>query len=197
MDELNNLPNNSGNAQAASQNPQSQALNSQAQAANETPNTNIAIEELQRQIKELRAENAKHRNKAKEQELAAQQEQDRQLQEQGKYKDLAEKHERRVKELEPISESYKQLAELVAGQIEAQIKDWPAEIKVFDPGQDATVEQRLAWLEKSKPLIEKLQLQARSNQPGNGPNPKPSQQTPEGLRTTFEQKLRASGKYGA
>jgi hypothetical protein len=166
---------------------------SNGQVPNEPPN----IDALLAQIKELRAENAKHRTKANEQAQAAQAAEEARLKEQGQFKQLAEQHEARVKELEPLQGRYAELSQLVAGQIEAQIEEWPATVKVFDPGADAPIEQRLSWLEKSKPLIEQLQLQARANQPGNGPNPRPTQSTPDDARAAFERKLRASGKYGA
>jgi predicted nuclease with TOPRIM domain len=175
--------------------PQSQALNSNGQAPQETSNDST-LKALQDQIAELRRENAAHRRKNKEQEESAQAALEQQLKEQGQYKTLAEQREARVKELEPIQNRYSELSTLVAGQIETQIKDWPAEVRTFDPGPDASVEQRLAWLEKSKPLIEKLQQQARASQPGNAPNPRPSQPTGD-IHTTYEQRLRASGKYGA
>src|SRR5258708_13818767 len=117
--------------------------------------------DIQDYIKRLRDE-AEEANKAKKAEVHAKQLADElRLKEQGEFKTLAEKHEARVKALEPISERYTQLATLVASQIEAQVKDWPQEVKAFDPGSDAPIEQRLAWLEKSKPLIEKLTVHAR------------------------------------
>lgn len=175
---------------------QAPTTTSHGQAPNEqqTPNS---IDALLAQIKELRAENAKHRNKANEQANAAQAAEEARLKEQGAYKQLAEQHAARLKELEPVQERYSELSQLVAGQIEAQIKDWPAELKVFDPGTDAPIEQRLAWLEKSKPLIDKLTQQSRATSPGNGPNPRPVASTPDDARNQQMQRLRNSGKYGA
>ncbi len=174
--------------------PQAQAATSETQAVNET--SNQSTDELLRQIKELRAENATHRRKTKEQEDTARIAMDQQLKEQGEYKKLADQYQARTQELEPVAERYTALSGLIAEQVKAQIKDWPAEVKAFDPGEDAPIEQRLAWLEKSKPLIEKLQQQARAQQPGNAPNPRPAQQPVDQART-LEQQLRASGKYGA
>ncbi len=186
--------NNSGNGQASGQNLQSQALtSSDGQASTETPN----VDDLLKQIKELRKENAAARNKVKEQDDLNAANLESQLKEQGKYKELAEQHAERVKALEPINERYTTLSQLVSAQIETQIKDWPSEVKAFDPGADSSVEQRLAWLEKSKPLIEKLQLQARSTSPGNTPGPRPVGSSSDDVRGGFENRLRASGKYGA
>jgi len=200
-----NPSNSSENGQAPNQNPQGQAPNSDGQAPNETPNQQqapLSRADLEEIVGKLRAESADNRIKLKKYEEAARKQEadakaalDKQLKEQGQYKELAEQHEARVQELEPVAERYGQLAELVGQQIKTQIKDWPAEVKTFDPGEDAPIEQRLAWLEKSKPLIEKLQQQARATQPGNAPNPRPSQQPAEG--NNYYEKLRASGKYGA
>lgn len=193
MDKLNNDSTPNGQAPDGTD-LTSQALTSNGQAPNETPN--VSTEDLLRQIKDLRAENAAHRKKAQEQTQAAQAAEQARLAEQGQFKQLAEQHEARVKELEPVAQSYSQLAELVSGQIESQIKDWPTELKAFDPGKDAPIEQRLAWLEKSKPLLEKLQQQARSQSPGNAPGPRPANaggsKDVDELRTRY----RESGKYG-
>jgi len=164
-------PNNSDPGQApGNQNPPGQAPNSPGQAPNE-PQTTPTTEELQRQIAELRRENASHRKKNKEAEDAAEQQRLAALAEQGEFKKLAEKHEARVKELEPISQSYTKLAEQISAQIEAEIKDWPQEVKTLVPGADVPVEQRLEQMTRLRPLLEKLQVQARTQQPGNRPNP--------------------------
>jgi hypothetical protein len=163
---------------------------------------NTSLEELRRQLAEsqrklaeFERDNKKYRTERKQQEEAAALAQQKQLEEQGQFKALAEQHESRVKELEPVAQRYHDLSLQVALQIEAQIKDWPQEIKAFDPGNDAPVEARLAWIEKSKPIIEKLQ--ATAVRPGNGPNPKPGAPTSEDQRNTYLDKLRRSGKYGA
>lgn len=169
----NNTTNTESQSQAQSGSVlQSQADNSTPQAGNgtqtQTPQT---LDALQQQIAELRAENAKHRTNANAQKAAAQATEQQRLAEQGEYKKLAEQHEARVKELEPVSERYSTLALQLASQIEAEVKDWPAELKAFDPGKDAPVEQRMVWLQKSRPLLEKLQQQQRGQAPGNRPNP--------------------------
>jgi len=154
------------------------------------------LEVLKAKIAELERDNRKYRAERKQQDDAAAAAEAARLKEAGEFKSLAEKHEARVKELEPINDRYSALSGLVASQIEAQIKDWPAEVKAFDPGADAPIEQRLAWLEKSKPLIEKLAQQQRATNPGNGPNPRPTGNTPDTMRDKFVQDMRRSGKYG-
>lgn len=188
-------------------NPTGQVPTPQGQVPSGQPQGNIPIESLpqawQDHIKELREKAASERvefsklkavQKAQEEaELAKEQQR---LKEQGEFEALAKQHAAKVQELEPTVEKYAKLTELLSAQIKHDIKDWPKEIKIFDPGDDAPVEDRLAWMEKSKPLIEKLTTAAR--QPGNGPNPKPSNDpTADDLKTQAANKLRATGKYNA
>jgi len=156
----------------------------------------LQLADLQRKNAEFLADNAKYRKKQKEQEEAALLSAQKQLEEQGQFKALAEQHAARVQELEPVAQRYHDLSLLVAGQIEDQIKDWPTEIKAFDPGNDAPVEERLAWIEKSRPIITKLQQQGQGQRPGNAPNPVPGSPTRQDQQNAFMQKLRQSGKYG-
>lgn len=192
---MDNTSNNSGEAQVADQNPQAQVATSTTPVVNEQQSS--IPEAFRDEFEKLRRENRNLRKRFEEQDNAAKVAEEQRLHEQGEFKKLAEKHEARVRELEPVADRYTQLSELVASQIQAQIKNWPAEVKAFDPGDDAPIEQRLTWMEKGKALVEKLQQQARSSQPGNAPNPRPmSQPSAEGTQLTYEQRLRASGKYG-
>jgi hypothetical protein len=173
-------------------NPQNQTVS----GSEKTPISSLPAD-VQDYIKRLRDE-AEEANKQKKAEARAkQQAEEERLKQQGEFKQLAEQHAARVQELEPVATRYSQLSLLVASQIEAQIKDWPQEVKAFDPGNDAPVEERLAWIEKSRPLIEKLQQQARSSNPGNSPNPRPTAATRDDAVDGFMKQMRASGKYGA
>lgn len=156
----------------------------QAQGAASGSQGEQSPEALQQQLAEAKAKLAvleeeafKNREKArikKQQDEAAEAERQAQLKERGEYKVLAEQHAARLKEIEPLAQSYTQLASLVSGQIESQIKDWPEEVRALDPGSDAPIEQRLAWIEKSRPLVAKLQAQTQSKPAaGNAPNPRP------------------------
>lgn len=171
--------------------PESQTANGQQQ----TPLENLPAD-IQDYIKRLRSEAEKANDKEKAEAKARKKAEEARLAEQGEYKKLAEQHQARLTELEPVAERYTALSAQVAAQIEAQIKDWPNEVKTFDPGAGASVEQRLAWLEKSKPLIAKLAGQQRVVSAGNGPNPKPSSGTPETRQQEMVQKLRSTGGYG-
>lgn len=179
--------------------PTGQTPNPQGQTGSGTQRTPIESlpADTQEYLKRLLDENKSYRKRAQDQERAAQAAEEARLKEQGEFKALAEKHEARVQALEPVADRYHALSMQVALQIEGQIKNWPPEVLAFDPGSDAPVEERLAWIEKSRPLIEKLQMQARSQSPGNMPNPRPTASTPEDAQNHFLQQMRASGKYGA
>jgi regulator of replication initiation timing len=179
--------------QEVSSSPQAQEATSTTQEVNEQ--RQFPSEALRFEFEALRRENRNLRDRFKEQERAAQTAEQQRLAEQGQYKELAEKHEVRVKELEPIAESYTRLALTMNAQIEAEIKDWPPEVKSLVPSADVPVESRLEHMTRLRPLLEKLQVQARGTQPGNSPNPRPSGQTPDGARDEYEKRMYASGKY--
>jgi len=153
--------------------------------------------DIQDYIKRLRDE-AEEANKLRKAEAKAKTEAEAaRLKKQGEFEELAKQHEKRIQELEPIAESYTRLASTMNTQIEAEIKDWPPEVKSLVPGPDVAVESRLEHITRLRPLQEKLQVQARGTSPGNSPNPRPSGQTPDNVRDEYEKRLRTSGKYGA
>jgi hypothetical protein len=53
--------------------------------------------------------------------------------------------------------------------IEAEIKDWPAEVKNLDPGKD-NLDARLDWVERSRSLAQRLKVagQAPNLETGGG-----------------------------
>lgn len=173
---------------------------------------NLPVEELRRLLAEKEAENAKvladnqkYRKERQEQKAAEQareaQERAKEeaaLREQNQYKELAEKYGSRVQELEPTVERYTALSTLLAEQIKTQTKDWPKEVKDLLPDETASIEQRLAQVQKLQAFVDKLNASsAPQTRPGNAPNPKPATPTPEGLQQRLENQLRASGKYRA
>lgn len=101
----------------------------------------IVEERLQRDRKTREREAAK----AKEAEAAAA----------GEHKTLAEQRGARIEELEPKAERADRYAEVLNRQAEATVAAWPAELKALDPGPE-DLDARLAWIEKSRPLAEKL-----------------------------------------
>ncbi len=137
--------------------------------------------EVQEHIKALRKEAEDYR-KARDAEAKAKADAEAaRLKKQGEFEELAKQHEKRIQELEPIAESYTRLASVLPN----------GERRV------TPVEERLEHMARLRPLLEKLQVQARGTQPGNSPNPRPSGQTPENVRDEYEKRLRASGRYSA
>ena len=141
--------------------------------------------------------------KTKEQQIAAEKEQadkDR-LTAEGKHKELADKYEGRVKELEPLVGTVERLTGHVNAGIEAEIKGWPEELKAFDPGKD-NLDARMVWVEKARALAAKLTT-AQSGKtgqmkPGNAGGPPPAGGGVNGVKDAQDaqkQKMRASGMY--
>ena len=190
--------NTSPNDQASGGNdPQAQAANTTPQAGNANTST-TSNDDLLRQIKELRTENANHRAKAKEREQAAKDELDRQLAEQGKYKELADTHAQRVRELEPLETQLTELSDLINERIKADIKNWPDEVKALVPGKDVPIKSRYEQVGKLQALADRLSSQATGQQPGNRPNPRPAQNmTPDeaSQKALDELRSRSPGKY--
>jgi hypothetical protein len=169
------------------------------QQQQQNPLTDHWTEEDWKYFRRLRKENetANEQAKAANEQVKAlakakQEAEDAKLREQGEYKQLAEKHEQRVKELEPVATRYNTLVELMKAQLDAQIKGWPDEITFSDPGPDADILARLAWADKARPRAEKLLQQQQGQAPGNSPNPQPAGQMSkrEGVEE-LTQRLRA------
>ena len=181
------------------------APNSNGLAPNETPNRPpLSREDLEQVVAKLRDDAAKDRIKlkqfedaARQQEQAAREAEEARLKQQGEFKSLAEKHESRVKELEPIATRYTALSELVSEQIKAETKDWPASVKALDPGKDAPIEERMAWKNRAAAIVAELASQARGTLPGNRPNPTPQgQPSREELVAANRKELQKSRTYG-
>ena len=179
--------------QGQTPNPQSQT---QSGTSQKTPIDSLPAD-IQDYIARLRSE-AEEANKQKKAEAHAKQAAlEARLREQGEFKQLAEKHEARVKELEPIQESYTRLAEQINAQIAAETKDWPTEVKSLVPDINVPVESRLEQVAKLRPLIAQLTQQARGQAPGNRPNP-PAQGQPsrEDMIAANMRELKKQRTYG-
>src|SRR6266568_3910452 len=104
----------------------------------QTPITSLPPD-IQDYIKRLRDE-AEEANKLRKAEAKAKTEAEAaRLKKQGEFEELAKQHEKRIQELEPIAESYTRLASTMNTQIEAEIKDWPPEVKSLVPPQEAVL----------------------------------------------------------
>lgn len=161
-------PNTSQQTPPTNQNNQQQNNNTNA---NQYTSIDSLPPDIQDYIKRLRHENEEANKKAKAETQAKQQAEQERLKQQGEYKQLAEQHEAKVKELEPIATRYSDLAKLIGEQIETEIKDWPKVVKTLDPGTDAPVEQRLAWRNHARAIVTEIANTQRGQAPGNGQNP--------------------------
>lgn len=98
----------------------------------------------------------------------------------------------RLKEqLTRMTEREQRLAALLSEGLDAEIESWPDEVKALDPGTER-LEDRVAWRNKSRPIVERL---TRRDAPqGNLPSPKPD----DNSRTNPEEerkRLQRSGLY--
>jgi hypothetical protein len=152
----------------------------------------------------LRKEQASNRTKIKAQEAAQTKieadrkaAEDERLRQQGEHQKLAEQYKAELDQAKPQLEGlqgkYDKLSDMLNKQLEATIKDWPAEIKALDPGKDADLEKRLEWMDKAKLAVEKLvKTPAR---PGNAPNPRPADQQNLTPAEQAVRELQATGRY--
>jgi hypothetical protein len=186
--------------QASSGGGQDQASNTQQSQADTTSNQNntnpnLTVDELKKIVEDLRKEQASNRNKLKAQETAQAKAEEERLKKQGEFQTLAEQRETRVKELEPqvtaLTTERDELAGILTAQLEAEIKDWPAEIKAMDPGKEAGLKARSAWRDKAKIAVEKFVGTGAPARPGNRPNPPAS----GGNGKDVVAELRSTGNY--
>ena len=149
-------------------------------------------EELDRIIQE-RLE--RERRKLEAQKQAEREEAERKaLEEQQKYRELADRLKSELEQVKPAAETAREQVErltaLIAEQINREIADWPEEVKALAP-TEASAEEMLAWLEKSRPLAQ--MLMQPEPVPGNGRSPKPagrSAVTEQELRNAARQRIR-------
>ncbi len=152
-------------------------------------------QDIQDMITGLRTENKDKRKAIDAIEAEKKLAEEQKLREQGEFQKLAEQHQARVRELEPVQERYNALAELVNEQIKTQVSDWPEEVKSLVPDKKTPVEERLKSLEKLKPLAERFAVQQRGQSPGNVPNPKPAETVGASDVKSAMDVLRAGGTY--
>ena len=173
------------------ENPNQPAANPSTETKNPNPPTEHMIpkhrfDEVNEKLQKLQADAdkaAKEAAKAEEERLAKEKQ----------WEDLAEQRKTRIAELEPahaaLSERTTKLEAMISAQLEAEIKEWPDEVKALDPGKDADLLVRLDWLNRSRALAEKLSGQPPI--PGNGRRPAPvaqagKHQNDQSVRTAHE-----------
>lgn len=118
------------------------------------------------------------------------------LKEQEKFKELADRHEARVKEIEPQLETLTAerdaLRDHLAAVVTAETKDWPKEVKDLLPETDDVL-VKFEAVARTRALAARLSGTAPA--PGNGPNPRPTGSAGQvGINDIIEQK-RAKGVY--
>lgn len=126
----------------------------------------------------LRAKTAEDDLKAVRKELdglkkTQQDEADKKAKEQGEWQTLAEKREAALAttktDLDAATAELAVLRDHLTKQFDAAVKDFPDVIKAFAPSADASLPDRLKWLETATAQVEKL---TKDTTRGNGPDPK-------------------------
>lgn len=100
---------------------------------------------------------------------------DEALRQSGEWQALAEQRGQELAVLQSAAEQRDAYAGALNAVIEAQIADWPKEVKALDPGKDKLTE-RIAWVQSAKALAERLQQAAPKapNTEGGAGNRKPA-----------------------
>ena len=144
---------------------QSSAGTSNAETQAEPMIPKARFDQVNNRLKELEAESAK---KAAEQQAAD----EKKLAESAEWQKLADKRKAAVDELTPKAEMADKLSALVLAQYEAEIKDWPEQVRRMAPGDEADVLAKLEWMGKAKPLAVEL-MEEKPPTGGNGRRPAP------------------------
>lgn len=120
-------------------------------------------------IADLRAENAAHRRAKQESEAAAKLAEDKRLEAEKRFEELAQQRAAKIAELEPIASRYEALAAKLTADMEREIAKLPPEIKAMRPEGD--LDTLIEWTEKAKALAAKMQAAAA---PGHAAPPRPA-----------------------
>jgi DNA repair exonuclease SbcCD ATPase subunit len=94
-------------------------------------------------------------------------------------------------ELQAATERAARLSDMLSQGLDAEIQEWPEEVKALDPGADR-LEARQDWVAKSRALV--VRLQGARPAPGNGAGPKPENTTGP-TREGERERLLTTGVY--
>jgi hypothetical protein len=109
--------------------------------------------ELDRKVQERLAEHTrKTEAKAAAERKAAE---EKALADNAEWKTLADQRGAELEQTKAQAQAATAYAKRLNAMVDAEIAEWPEEVKGLDPGKDA-IEQRLDWLEKSRPLAKRL-----------------------------------------
>lgn len=125
------------------------------------------LDQLNNELKALRAEQAQAQ---KERDEAAR----KAAEEQGKFKELYEGAQTQVAALAPKAELADKLAEMVAAQLKAEVDGWPEEVKAILPTDPTDILAFMDAVGKARPLAQKLSTAPTPPPAGNGRGPKPA-----------------------
>ncbi|HEY3265768.1 MAG TPA: hypothetical protein VGM37_02490, partial [Armatimonadota bacterium] len=129
------------------------------------------LEAIQKELETTRKEAANYRTKLRKLEESAQAADEAKLAEQQQWKELAEKREARIKELEPLQDRVSAYEKRETERIAASIKDWPENLRKLVE-RASSLEEKQAALQDLKPTVDALAGKAAA--PGSGPGPKAS-----------------------
>ena len=124
----------------------------------------------QREIADLRKENANHREAKQKAADAATRAEEQRLEAERKFEELATQRQARIAELEPIADRYNALAAKLTAEMEAEIAKLPEEIKNMRPA-GADLDDLIDWTERAKTLAAKM---TAAQAAGAGPMPRPA-----------------------
>lgn len=158
--------------------PAAQAAQQPADAGNQTITAPAAgsVDDLpkwaQQTIADLRKENANHREAKQQAAAEAAKAEEKRLEAERKFEELAAQRQQRIAELEPIADRYNALAARLTADLEAEIAKLPAEIQAMRPDA-ADLDSLIDWTEKARSLSAKMQAAQAT---GAGPLPRPANQ---------------------
>lgn len=165
------------NAQPAANTPAPLATNQQLATATPAGAQNTAaqsqehmipkhrFDEVNNELKRLRDESEKAAKAAKDAE-------EKKLTDQAEWQKLADQRQARIAALEPLEVEHSALTERIAAAMNAEIKDWPEEVKALAPVSAVSPVAMLDWLEKHRPLAAKLAEKETPKATGNRPAPR-------------------------
>jgi predicted phage tail protein len=145
---------------------------------NET-STTLGSEEIknlpewaQRVIRELRDENKSRRIKESEFEKSQREQQEAQLAEQNRWKELAEARQKERDQLSPYKTQVEQMSETLKSVLDSQLESLPEEARTMVSDMPGTVQEKLDWLAKNRarltrPAAPEMDAGARGD---NSPN---------------------------
>lgn len=139
-------------------------------------------------ITELRRENAQRRTTERQQAQQAQQAEEQRLQQSQQWQQLAEQRGTRITELERTAGAYDTLSQEITTALEAEIANWPEEVRVMRPaGSDAA--ELMRWTRSARPLIQRLTTTATAPAPGHTSAPRPAGTSSANQREQAQQAL--------